>query len=61
MKEMNMSPKPGIEPGTFRSSVWRFTNWAISADLCLVLTLKSPFTENANPNKNWQLNFGTNS
>ena len=24
-------PKPGIEPGTFRSSVWRSPNWAISA------------------------------
>ena len=24
-------PRPGIEPGTFRSSVWRSPNWAISA------------------------------
>ena len=26
-------PRPGIEPGTFRSSVWRSPNWAISAGL----------------------------
>ena len=25
-------PTPGIEPGTFRSSVWRSPNWAIAAD-----------------------------
>ena len=25
-------PRPGIEPGTFRSSVWRSPNWAIGAD-----------------------------
>ena len=24
-------PSPGIEPGTFRSSVWRSPNWAIEA------------------------------
>ena len=24
-------PRPGIEPGTFRSSVWRSPNWAIAA------------------------------
>ena len=29
-KNKNMPP-PGIEPGTFRSSVWRSPNWAIAA------------------------------
>ena len=27
-------PRPGIEPGTFRSSVWRSPNWAIAAIFC---------------------------
>ena len=26
-----LMPRPGIEPGTFRSSVWRSPNWAIAA------------------------------
>lgn len=26
-------PRPGIEPGTFRSSVWRSPNWAKSASV----------------------------
>ena len=37
---MNMMPKPGIEPATFRFSVWRSPNWAISAYLWLIFTLK---------------------
>ena len=40
MKEINMLPKPGIEPRTFRSSVWRSPNWAISAYLLLIFSLK---------------------
>ena len=27
------APRPGIEPGTFRSSVWRSPNWATTASL----------------------------
>ena len=30
-KSKRTVPSPGIEPGTFRSSVWRSPNWAISA------------------------------
>ena len=37
---MNMLPKPGIEPGTFRSSVRRSPNLAISADLRSMLKQK---------------------
>ena len=29
--EKKKLPPPGIEPGTFRSSVWRSPNWAIAA------------------------------
>ena len=39
-RKMNMQPKPVIEPGTLRSSVWRSPNWAISAYLWLIFTLK---------------------
>ena len=30
-KKKESVPPPGIEPGTFRSSVWRSPNWAIAA------------------------------
>ena len=34
-KKINILPRPGIEPGTFRSSVWRSPSWAISALLAV--------------------------
>ena len=40
MKENEHVAKPGIEPGTFRSSVWRSPNWAFSAYLLLIFTFK---------------------
>lgn len=30
-------PSPGIEPGTFRSSVWRSPSWAIKASLLALI------------------------
>ena len=50
---MNMLPKPGIEPGTFRSSVWRsqlsyFGLFVVNFHVEIAL-----FTENANTKKKW--------
>ena len=46
MKEMNMSPKPGIGPGTFRSSLSYFGWFVFSFHAEIAL-----FTENANTSK----------
>ena len=42
-------PRPGIEPGTFRSSVWRSPNWAIAA--LQVCYLSTQITERAIPSQ----------
>ena len=42
-------PRPGIEPGTFKSSVWRSPNWAIAA--LQVCYLSTQITERAIPSQ----------
>ena len=49
-KERNM-PWPGIEPGTFRSSVWRSPDWAIPA----ILTSDTVSLITAIPSHIWRL------